>query len=138
MRRGELATQAGCHAETVRFYEKSGLLPPPPRSPAGHRIYGGTHLRRLRFIIRCRALGFSLDQVRQLLDLVDREQITCAEVQARSSRQLRSVEAKIRDLERLRGVLKELLARCTGDETPDCAMLEQLFEGAAPGGQQES
>ncbi len=128
MRRGEVARRAECHPETVRFYERHGLLPSPPRNEAGHRIYGRAHLRRLRFIVRCRALGFALEEIRGLLELVDRGDCTCAEIRRRTSVQLEAVQRKIRDLERMRDTLGDLIGRCSGEETPDCAVLEALFE----------
>ncbi len=128
MRRGEIARQAECHPETVRFYERHGLLPAPPRSEAGHRVYAPAHLRRLRFIVRCRALGFALEEIRNLLDLVDRGDCTCAEIRERTMLQLDAVRRKIRDLERMQQTLDELIGRCSGDETPDCAVLEALFD----------
>ena len=79
MRRGELAQQSGCNIETVRFYEKRGLLPAPPRTAGGHRDYDREHLKRLTFIRRSRELGFTLDNVRSLLTLVDGSDWTCAE-----------------------------------------------------------
>ncbi|HFD16371.1 MAG TPA: heavy metal-responsive transcriptional regulator [Rhodospirillales bacterium] len=131
MRRSEIAARADCHPETVRFYERQGLLPPPPRNGAGHRIYGPAHLRRLRFVVRCRALGFSLEEIRALLDLVDRGGWTCAEVRERTARHLRTVRRKIEDLARMQATLEELIGRCSGAETPDCAVLEALFEPPA-------
>ncbi len=128
MRRGEVARRAECHPETVRFYERHGLLPPPPRDGSGHRIYGPAHLRRLRFIVRCRALGFALEEIRGLLELVDRGDCTCAEIRRRTSIQFDAVQRKIRDLERMRDALGDLIGRCSGEETPDCAVLEALFE----------
>jgi MerR family transcriptional regulator, mercuric resistance operon regulatory protein len=80
MRRGELAARSGCHLETVRFYEKQGLLPAPPRTSGGHRDYAASHLQRLTFIRRARELGFTLDEVRSLLTLVDGSEGACAEV----------------------------------------------------------
>ncbi len=128
MRRGEIAERIGCHPETVRFYERHGLLPSPPRDAAGHRVYDPDHLRRLRFVVRCRALGFSLEDVRSFLELVERGDWTCAGIRERTARQRQAVADKIRDLERMRDTLDDLLARCSGEETPDCAVLETLFE----------
>ncbi len=131
MRRSEIAGRVECHPETVRFYERHGLLPPPPRNEAGHRVYGPAHLRRLRFIVRCRALGFSLEEIRALLELVDRGDCTCAEIRERTAAHLRAVQRKIRDLARMQATLEELIGRCSGGETPDCAVLEALFEPPA-------
>ena len=80
MTRGELGSATGCNIETIRYYERIGLLPEPPRSPGGHRLYEEEHLRRLTFIRRSRELGFTLEEVRGLLRLVDGGLYTCAEV----------------------------------------------------------
>ena len=80
--RGGLSKRTGCHIETIRYYEKTGLMPNPPRSPGGHRMYGDEHLRRLSFIRRARELGFGIEDVRGLLELVDGGAYSCAEIQA--------------------------------------------------------
>lgn len=129
MRRGRLARLAGCHPETIRFWEREGLLPAPPRTPAGHRIYGPQHLRRLQFLVRVRAMGFTLDEIRGLLALVDGRQWSCAEVRERTARHLGEVERRLADLIRMRDMLAQLVARCRGGRTPDCAVIETLFEG---------
>ena len=126
--RGELARRAGCNIETVRYYEKAGLLPAPPRTASGYRTYDGDHLRRLRFILRSRELGFGVAEVQGLLALVDGGSQTCAEVKLRTERHLVDIRAKIADLQRIETVLEETAARCTGDETPDCPILETLAD----------
>jgi len=130
MRRGELAERSGCHIETVRFYEKQGLLPAPPRTAGGHRAYGPQHLARLTFIRRSRELGFTLDQVRGLLALVDGGTCTCAEVRTITVGHLADIRRKIADLRRLEAVLDDLAARCTGDEVPECPVIEALSRDA--------
>lgn len=129
LRRGELARLAGCHPETIRFWEQEGLLPAPPRTASGHRVYGAEHLRRLRFLVRARALGFTLDEIRGLLALVDAKDWSCAAVRERTRAHLADVERRLADLARMRDTLADLVARCRGDETPDCAVIETLFEG---------
>jgi hypothetical protein len=79
--RGALAARTGCSIETIRYYERVGLLPPPPRSAGGHRLYGGGLVRRLNFLRRSRDLGFSIDEIRELLRLVDGGTYTCREVE---------------------------------------------------------
>lgn len=128
MRRGELARRSGCNAETVRFYERQGLLPLPPRTGSGHRIYGAEHLRRLTFIRRSRELGFTLDQVRGLLALVDGGGLTCAQVRALTLDHALEVRRKIADLERMASVLEDVAARCVGDEAPECPVIDALFQ----------
>ena len=78
--RGVLSRRAGCNIETVRYYERVGLMPDPERSEGGHRLYAEEHVRRLQFIRRCRELGFAVAEIRALLDLVDRRDYTCAEI----------------------------------------------------------
>lgn len=126
MLRGELATATGCNAETIRYYEKIGLLPPPTRTAKGYRVYAPAHARRLRFIARARDLGFAIADIRALLEMVDGGVQTCAEVAQRSQAQLDEVRAKIADLQRVEAVLADMVARCSGAEVPDCAVIEAL------------
>ena len=125
---GSLSKRTGCKVETVRFYEREGLMPSPPRTPGGHRLYDEAHLKRLTFIRRSRELGFTLDQVRGLLRIVDGDHVACSEVKGVTLEHLDDVKGKIADLRRLRKVLEDLAARCAGDETPDCPIIEALFE----------
>ncbi len=128
IRRGDLARATGCNPETIRYYEKIGIMPDPPRSTKGYRSYDDTHVRRLKFVMRSRALGFSLEEVRGLLGLVDNRIQTCAEAQAMAEVHLGEVRAKIADLTRIERVLSETVARCTGDAAPDCAIIDALFD----------
>lgn len=129
---GALSRRTGCNIETIRFYEKQGLVPAPPRTEGGHRVYGREHLRRLGFIRRSRDLGFTLDEVRALLRLADGHH-TCAEVQVLALEHLDSVRQKIADLQRLERTLSETAARCVGGDAPDCPILDSLFsDGAVP------
>lgn len=125
--RGALAKQTGVNLETVRYYEKIGLMPEPPRSSGGHRIYGWIDLRRLLFIKRCRDLGFTLQATGELLDLVDGGDYTCAEILGRTSSHLNDVEAKIRDLTTMRHTLKDMIAKCGGGQVPDCPIVDDLL-----------
>ena len=126
MRRGELAQQSGCNIETVRFYERLGLLPAPPRTAGGHRYYSPEHLRRLTFIRRSRALGFTLDEVRSLLALVGGGDWSCAEVRAMTIEHLADVRRKIGDLEKLERVLEDMTAQCEGGALPECPIVDAL------------
>lgn len=128
---GGLSAASGCKIETIRFYERSGLLPAPPRTGGGHRVYDEDHLRRLTFIRRARELGFTLDDVRALLALADREGGTCAEVRDVTMRHLLDVRAKLADLRRLERVLAATVAGCVGDDAPDCPILNVLGSGAS-------
>lgn len=124
--RGQLARRTGCNLETIRHYEKTGLLPDPPRTSAGYRVYDAGHAARLRFILRARDLGFSLEEIRGLLALQDGGVPTCAEVRARTEAHLAAVRVRIADLRRIETVLGETVARCSGAEVPQCPVLETL------------
>lgn len=124
--RGDLARATGCNIETIRYYEKTGLLPDPPRTNAGYRIYSAAHATRLRFILRARELGFSMEDIRGLMGLEDGAAPTCAEVKERTERHLADVRAKIADLRRIEKVLSVTAARCSGEDVPDCPILETL------------
>ncbi|RED43334.1 MerR family transcriptional regulator [Aestuariispira insulae] len=127
MKRGELAVRTGCNIETIRFYEKEGILPNPPRTAAGHRLYGAEHLKRLSFILRCRELGFTLEQTRSLLALVDGNDYTCAEVREAALAHVDEVRRKIEDLKVIDQVLSDMAAKCDGGDVPDCPIIDTLF-----------
>jgi len=128
MRIGELARQTRCQVETIRYYERVGILPEPQRQQNNYRHYGEPHHRRLRFVRRCRDLGFSLEEVRTLLGMIDGGTSSCAEVEALGRGHLEAVRAKITDLRQMESRLRELVARCQGGNTPDCSFLEELFD----------
>lgn len=125
---GALARESGCKVETIRYYERVGLMPKPARTGGGHRMYSESQMRRLSFIRRARELGFTIDAVRVLLGLVDGEGRTCAEVEAISRRHLDDVRAKIADLLTMETVLAGMVAECKGGAVPDCPVIEALFE----------
>jgi MerR family mercuric resistance operon transcriptional regulator len=127
---GALSRHTGCNIETIRYYERVGLLPAPPRSAGGHRIYGVDHLKRLTFIRRGRQLGFTLKDVRGLLALVDGGGHTCDEVQVLTLAHLGEVRRKIADLKVMEGVLGAMAAECEGGTVPACPVIEALFRGA--------
>lgn len=124
--RGELAQRTGCNLETIRYYEKVGLLPDPPRAANGYRIYNAAHERRLRFVLRGRELGFDIGEIRGLLALMDGGHQTCAEVKARTDRHLADIHAKIADLQRMAQVLTRTSAQCSGDMAPKCPIIDAL------------
>ena len=128
LRRGELARRAGCNIETVRYYERIGLMPNPPRSENGFRSYEERHLTRLTFIRRARELGFTLEEVQDLLRLVDGGHYTCAQVQELALRHTDDIQRKINDLHRMQRALKEMSAQCSGEEVPKCPIIELLSE----------
>ena len=125
--RGVLAKQSGVNSETIRYYEKIGLMPDPIRSEGGHRLYNDTHLRRLLFIRRCRELGFTLEEIRGLLELVDEGDYTCAEVRERTIVHLDDVRQKIRDLQKMQRTLKIMVSQCDGGLVPECPIIDTLF-----------
>lgn len=126
LQRARLAQRTGCNLETIRYYEKIGMMPDPPRTASGYRIYDDSHVARLGFILRARELGFAIEQIRGLLDLVDGGTQTCAEVKERTERHLADVRAKIADLRRIEKVLASTAAQCSGDEVPECPVLDAL------------
>ncbi|NPD20911.1 helix-turn-helix domain-containing protein [Rhodophyticola sp. DY48A3-103] len=130
LRRGDLARLTGCNLETIRYYETIGVMPEPPRSSKNYRVYDDSHVTRLRFVLRARGLGFTLDEVRDLLAMVDGGQQTCGEVQALATAHLATVRAKIADLRRIEQVLSSTVAQCTGDDVPECPVIDALTEVA--------
>lgn len=132
---GRLAELAGCNVETVRYYEKAGLMPEPPRTEGGHRLYSRGHLKRLYFIRRSRELGFPVEQVRQLLTLVDEPNHTCGEIKAITLLQAREVQRKISDLKRLQTALNDMSMKCGGGNytLDNCPIVEALYKGVPEG-----
>ncbi|SLN71300.1 MerR family transcriptional regulator [Oceanibacterium hippocampi] len=126
IKRGELARRSGCNIETIRYYEKIGLLAEPERSDSGHRLYAPDNQARLGFILRGRELGFSIEELRGLLVLVDGGTQTCAEVKERTELHLADIRAKIADLRRIESVLARTASQCSGEEVPDCPVLDAL------------
>jgi len=130
---GRLSKDTGTNIETIRYYERVGLLPRPARSEGGYRLYRIDHLKRLSFIRRGRALGFSIDEVRTLLRLADERRRPCAEVRVVAEAHLKDVRAKIADLEAMERVLKSTVARCARGTGSHCPMIEALYREAAGG-----
>jgi MerR family mercuric resistance operon transcriptional regulator len=125
--RGRLANRSGVNGETIRYYEKIGLMPDPMRSAGGHRIYERSHLKRLSFIRRTRELGFTLKEIRGLLGLVDGGDYTCAEVRDRTFVHMNDVAQKIRDLQKMQRALKSMATKCDGGQVPNCPIVDELF-----------
>lgn len=123
---GALARATGTKVETVRWYERVGLLPSPARTPGNYRSYGQAHLDRLSFIRRARDLGFTLDQVRDLLRLADQRDRSCGEVDTIARAHLEEVERKIVDLEALRRELADIIGQCGHGTVADCRIIEAL------------
>ncbi len=131
---GALSKQTSCNVETIRFYEKAGLLPPPPRTAGGFRLYDRDDAARLVFIRRARELGFTLDEVRALLKLAADRENTCAEARDVASSHLQEVRKKISDLRRLERVLGEMVVRCADGTLPDCPLIEALYRAPPKAG----
>lgn len=126
MKIGEIAARTGTKVETVRYYERAGLLPDPDRTAGNYRSYSKEHLARLSFIRRARDLGFTLEQVRELLDLADDRSRSCASVDAIASTHLAAIERKITDLGGLRDELHRLVASCRRGTMDECLIIDAL------------
>lgn len=127
---GQIAKQADTGVETIRFYERRGLIPEPPRTPSGYREYPAGTVRRLGFIARAKELGFTLREIAELLELRLTPGACSANVQAQAEAKLADVERRIRDLQRIRGSLRDLLGACRkGDGNGCCPILEALEPG---------
>lgn len=124
---GKLSKRSQVNIETIRYYEKIGIMPKPPRNSSGYRIYSMPHLERLSFVRRSRELGFSQAEVRNLLTLVDEHQYTCAEVREMTVRQRLTVRNKIKDLRKLEQALTTMINECAGGDIPDCPIIDTLF-----------
>ena len=127
MRIGELASKAGSQPETVRYYERLGLLPPPERTEGNYRMYDEGHLERLRFIRNCRAVGMGLGEVQRLLYFRDRPELACHEINQLLDTHIAKVGEQFRELRRLEKYLLELRACCDTPRTAgDCGILAGL------------
>lgn len=133
---GQLAKLTDCLVETIRYYEREGLLPPPDRSHANYRLYGPAHLERLQFIRHCRSLDMTLDEIRHLLRFKDAPEDNCSEVNALLDRHIGHVAARIAQLQALQHQLEDLRRLChTAQAAKDCGILQSLatMEGGEPG-----
>lgn len=128
---GQLAKATGTKAVTIRYYERLGLLPSAGRTAAGYRLYTEVERDRLLFIRRSRILGFSLDDVRELLSLADERETSCAAVDAKVEEQLEQVRMRIRDLHALEAELERLSVCCAGGIIDDCRIIETLSAESA-------
>lgn len=130
---GALAKTTGTNIETVRYYERIGLLPAPARTAGNYRAYGADHLARLSFVRRARDLGFSIEAVRDLLRLNDQKRRDCASVGAVARAHLADVERKIKDLTALRRELRGLMDQCCAGRIEVCRVIEALSPEAGGG-----
>lgn len=127
---GEMARNGNCKVQTIRYYEQIGLLPKPQRTQGNQRVYSRLHFDRLRFIRHSRELGFSLDHIRQVLELSDGSENSCAKVDRIAKEHLREVESKIRRLQSLRKELKRMLSECAGNRISDCRIVKVMSDHA--------
>lgn len=126
MRIGELAALSGMKVVTIRYYEATGLVAAPSRSRSGYRMYRPEHLQRLTFLRRCRELGFSIKEIRELLSLTENPRQSCASVATLAARHLEYVRSKLDDLQRLQQALDGLVASCRTGRVRDCKILQAL------------
>lgn len=131
---GDLADRTDTKVETIRYYERIGILPEPERTSANYRSYGHEHLGRLSFIRRARDLGFSLEEVRHLLSLSDQKNRSCNSVDAIARKHLSDVDRKIADLRALRRELGSIIDRCGRGTIADCRIIEALSPSSRPAG----
>ena len=123
---GHLARATGTKVETIRYYERIGLLPAPARTAGNYRVYSDEHFQRLSFIRRARHLGFSIEQIRDLLGLSDQRDRPCEAVDAIAREHLAAVDRKIADLQALRRELDSLISQCGCGTIADCRIIEAL------------
>jgi MerR family mercuric resistance operon transcriptional regulator len=123
---GQLAARSGIVVETIRYYERVGLIPGAPRSTSGYRLYRSEHLRRLVFVRRCRDLGFSIKEIKSLIALADQRDQPCRSVASIASQHLAEVRAKRTDLGRLEQALDALAGSCDDGRVADCKILDAL------------
>ena len=123
---GQLSQRTGVNIETIRYFEKVGLIASPPRTEGGHRVYGDDHLRALGFIRRARELGFTPQEVRGILALGGPTDACCDEVREIASRHLETVRSKMADLARLEELLSSTIDHCSGDHVPRCAVIDMI------------
>ena len=131
MRIGDLARQAGVDVQTVRYYEREGLLDAPARTASGYRAYGPQHLERLNFVRHCRSLDMPLAEIRRLIELSRDTRVSCDQVNTLVRTHLERVQAKRKALQTLEGQLEALTAQCeSGHRVADCGILEELIHAA--------
>lgn len=129
---GEVSEHSGLPAKTIRYYEDIGLVT-PLRTANGYRVFGDKELHKLAFLARARALGFSIDDCRALLQLYENETRESAEVKAIAEQHLFEIDRKVSLLREMRDTLSHLVAACAGDDRPDCPILQSLAREVGSG-----
>ena len=125
--RSQVAKATDVKGETIRYYEKCGLLKAPPRSTVGYRIYSQEHVTHLNFIRRCRELGFTINEIDGLLNLASVPGESCEQVQQTTTVHLREVQKKIDDLKKMEMTLKMLVSKCKNNTKLSCPIIDDLF-----------
>lgn len=124
---GELSRRSNVNIETIRYYERDGVIPIPSRTAGGQRVYDNAYVMRLSFVRRCRALGFGLNQIKNMLHMVDDNAVSCDHVKHMAQNHLTDVRSKISDLKKMEDVLAQTISLCRGGKDPDCPIIEALF-----------
>ena len=123
----KVAREGGVNVETIRYYEKHGLLPKPPRTPSGYRMFSGDAVRRLRFIRRAQELGFTLKEIKELLAIRVKSGSSCADIRRKAEAKIGDVDLKIQHLLEIREALRQITATCSGKgPVTKCTILEAL------------
>ena len=126
---GAVSKTTGCNIETIRYYERIGLLEGPPRTTGGHRVYGPQHIKELTFVRRSRELGFGLNEIRSLLRLAKGHDGICEDVREIALGHADDVRRKVRDLRKMERKLRDMASKCAGGDSPvpQCHIIETLF-----------
>ena len=130
MKISTVAANSGCNLETIRYYERIGLMPPPERTPKGYREYSEADVERLRFISRGRGLGFSLQEIRSLLRLAQDPGISCSEVDQLARKHLDDILVRLKDLQRMARELERTIDHCGGGQRGECTILDSLRQSS--------
>ncbi len=128
---GELSRRTGCNIETIRYYERIGMMPAPPRR-GRYRSYDSGHVARLGFVRRARELGFTLEHIRALLDLAASDEAPCAEVRDLAAAHLKDVKSRIADLRRMERALADSVRACDQGHDQGCPLIDTLYAGTGP------
>ncbi len=127
---GELAKRTDCKVQTIRYYEQIGVMPPAVRAENNRRMYQYSHIERLMFIRHSRALGFTLEDIRELLTLSDQPDHTCAEVDRIAKNNLENIQKKIRVLNIMEKEMKRMISKCEGNKVSQCLIIKALADHA--------